>query len=164
MKKIQEQIQQKIKTLQQAEKLVNGWKTDQCKVVFTNGCFDLIHLGHLSYLMEAKALGDYLVIGLNSNASITRLKGDSRPVKDQSSRLTLLASLQYVDLVVLFEEDTPIKVIERLIPDVLVKGGDWQPQQIIGSNVVLENGGKVRSLPFLEGFSTTNYINKIQNR
>ncbi len=157
-----DQIRAKIKTLSEAERQVNSWKKRNKKVVFTNGCFDLIHLGHLSYLMEAKALGDYLVIGINSNASVARLKGTERPVKDQESRVTLMASMQFVDLVVLFDQDTPIELIEKMLPDILVKGGDWLPDQIVGSELVLEHGGAVLSLPFLEGFSTTNFINKIK--
>jgi len=159
---IQDQICRKIQGLTEGRTLVQQWKSNKEKIVFTNGCFDLIHGGHLQYLMEAKQLGQRLIVGINSNASVGRLKGFERPVKDQHSRVLLLASLQFVDLVIVFEEDTPIRLIEDLLPDILVKGGDWQPNQIIGSEVVMKNGGEVQSLPFLEGYSTTNYINKIK--
>lgn len=153
----------KIKTLPEAQKQVETWKATDQEIVFTNGCFDLIHKGHIHYLMEAKALADYLVVGINSNASVARLKGVERPIKDEASRVLLIAAMQFVDLVVVFEEDTPIKLIEGLLPDTLVKGGDWQPHQIVGSDVVLKHGGRVTSLSFLEGYSTTNYVDKIKN-
>jgi len=156
-------IYSKIQALQEAQHQVNEWRKEADKtIVFTNGCFDLIHKGHLDYLMEAKALADYLIVGINSNASVERLKGITRPIKDEQSRVLLIASLQFVDLVVVFEEDTPILLIEGLLPDVLVKGGDWKPHQIVGSDVVLKHGGEVISLSFLDGYSTTNYVNKIK--
>ncbi len=151
----------KIKHAAEAEKIVKDWQNAGMEVVFTNGCFDLIHIGHLKYLEEAKSLGQKLVIGLNSDASVSRLKGVSRPIKDVKNRSYLLACLQMVDLVVVFEEDTPLKLIEAIQPDILVKGGDWSVDQIVGSDYVLKKGGKVLSLQFLEGYSSTNLIEKI---
>lgn len=132
------------------------------KIVFTNGCFDILHVGHTRYLEEAKALGDVLVIGLNSDASVKRLKGPSRPIQNQSDRQELLLALRFVDYVFIFEEDTPLNLIKKINPQVLVKGGDWAPDQIVGSEFVLSNGGDVRSLPFSQGKSTTGIVGKIE--
>lgn len=141
---------------------VKQWKSSGEKIVFTNGCFDLIHYGHLHYLAEAAALGDRLIVGLNSDDSVKRLKGSQRPIKDETNRSFLLASLAVVDAVVLFTEDTPLHLIDLVRPNVLVKGGDWKPHQIVGSNIVLNDGGEVKSLAFVEGHSTTSLIEKIQ--
>ena len=132
------------------------------KVVFTNGCFDILHKGHVSYLNEAKSLGDILVIGLNSDQSVKRLKGESRPINDENDRKFLLENLKAVDFVFIFEEDTPYNLIKEVKPNVLVKGGDWKPEEIVGSDIVQSLGGEVRSLSFIQGHSTTNTINKIQ--
>ncbi len=137
------------------------WRAKEQKIVFTNGCFDLLHYGHLHYLSQARDLGDRLVIGLNSAASVSRLKGPHRPINDELTRTHLLAALAMVDAVVVFEEDTPLELIRMVQPDVLVKGGDWRPEQIVGSDVVLEKGGQVFSLPFIQGYSTTNIEQKI---
>lgn len=137
------------------------WRAKEQKIVFTNGCFDLLHYGHLHYLAQARDLGDRLVIGLNSAASVSRLKGPHRPINDELTRTHLLAALAVVDAVVVFEEDTPLELIRMVQPDVLVKGGDWRPEQIVGSDVVLEKGGQVFSLPFIQGYSTTNIEQKI---
>lgn len=142
--------------------MIRKWQNNGLEVVFTNGCFDLVHFGHLAYLAEAAAQGQKLVLGLNSDASVARLKGAHRPIKDQKNRAYLLASLEMVDLVVLFEADTPLELIETLQPDVLVKGGDWAVDQIVGSEIVLAKGGRVKSLTFVEGYSTTNLEQKIQ--
>jgi len=128
------------------------------RVVFTNGCFDLLHVGHVRYLKEARSLGDLLVVGLNSDLSVKQLKGPDRPLQSEDDRAEILSSLASVDYVVIFSEETPIKLIERLLPNVLVKGGDWPVDQIIGHEVVLANGGLVKSLHFVEGKSTTNLI------
>ena len=130
------------------------------KVVFTNGCFDILHKGHVSYLDRARRLGDVLVVALNSDASVSRLKGPDRPINGLRDRMEVMAALECVDFVVSFGEDTPLKTILKLRPDVLVKGGDWKPEQIVGSHEVLGWGGKVRSLRFIEGHSTTRIIEK----
>lgn len=144
-------------------KTLKRWSLRSSRVVFTNGCFDVLHLGHLHTLQKARELGDKLIVGLNSDASVKRLKGESRPVKDQATRAALLCAFSFVDLVVLFDEDTPYQLIECIQPDVLVKGGDWSKEQIIGSDVVLKKGGSVESIPYLEGYSSTNLINKIKS-
>lgn len=131
-------------------------------VVFTNGCFDLLHKGHVTYLEKARGLGNLLVVALNADASVRRLKGPSRPVNPLADRLEVIAALESVDYVTWFEDDTPLKLIEMLSPDVLVKGGDWKPSQIVGSKHVLAAGGKVRSLPYVAGRSTTRIIEKAQ--
>lgn len=132
-------------------------------IVFTNGCFDILHAGHVAYLSQAKALGDILVLGLNSDASVRRLKGVSRPVNTQDNRALVLAGLSAVDYVCIFEEDTPYELISEVLPDILVKGGDWAPSDIVGSDIVLARDGKVLSLDFIEGLSTTGIIQKLGN-
>lgn len=151
----------KLKNWNEAAKQVQSWKNQGLEVVFTNGCFDILHFGHIAYLQEAKAKGDKLVIGLNSDASVQILKGKHRPINDQKSRIAILDSLSFVDLVVLFEEETPLALITLLVPDILVKGGDYTIDKIVGANIVLENGGQVLSLQFVEGYSTTNLEQKI---
>lgn len=132
------------------------------KVVFTNGCFDLLHVGHVRYLQEARRLGDLLVIGVNSDASTKRLKGPTRPIQNENDRAEILAALACVDFTVIFEEDTPAKLIESVKPDVLVKGGDWKIDQIVGGDFVQSYGGKVMSLQFVDGKSTTKIIERAQ--
>lgn len=131
-------------------------------LVFTNGCFDIIHRGHIEYLNEAKSLGDFLLIGLNSDNSTKRLKGDTRPINNELDRAFVLSNLKCVDAVILFEEDTPYNLIKSVKPDFLVKGGDWREEQIAGADVVKEYGGKVISLKFVNSYSTTNIIDKIK--
>lgn len=133
------------------------------KIVFTNGCFDILHVGHLRYLQEARALGDFLIVGLNSDESVRRLKGPTRPIQTQSDRAELLLGLKCVDAVVIFGEDTPRLLIEQVRPDVLVKGGDWEVSQIVGSDFVQSYGGQVKSLPFHPGRSTSSIVEKILN-
>lgn len=147
---------------EQAVATVAHWRAGGERVVFTNGCFDLLHYGHVHYLAAARDCGHRLVVGVNADASVRRLKGLHRPIQDENTRLTVLAALACTDMVVLFTEDTPLSLIQALRPDVLVKGGDWQPQQIVGADFVLANGGEVRSLPFSQGFSTTNIEQKIR--
>jgi rfaE bifunctional protein nucleotidyltransferase chain/domain len=154
-------IETKIQSNDQITQTIARWRAEGDTIVFTNGCFDLLHYGHLHYLAAARNLGDRLVVGLNSAASVQRLKGPSRPINDEQTRTHLLAALEMVDAVVVFEADTPLELIERLQPDVLVKGGDWKPEQIVGSAAVLARGGQVRSLPFVAGYSTTNIEQKI---
>ena len=137
-------------------------KTKGMKIVFTNGCFDIIHPGHISYLKHARTLGDCLVVGLNSDNSVQRLKGPGRPINDQSVRAVVLSGLCHVDYVTVFEEDTPYNLIGLVRPDFLVKGGDWVSDEIVGADIVRSYGGKVLSLPFKKGFSTTNIIDKIK--
>jgi rfaE bifunctional protein nucleotidyltransferase chain/domain len=156
-----QKISSKIMDAAMAQKQVSGWQAAGLEVVFTNGCFDLLHFGHVHYLADARALGDKLVVGLNSTASVRRLKGAHRPINDLLTRQIVLAALEVVDLVVVFEADTPYELINLLKPDTLVKGGDWQPEQIVGSDLVLERGGQVLSLPFQDGYSTTNIESKI---
>ena len=138
------------------------WKQDGDKIVFTNGCFDLVHRGHVEVLANTADLGDKLIIGLNSDSSIQKLKGENRPIIDENSRAILLASLQFIDAIVLFSEDTPQKLIETIVPDILAKGGDYKVEEIAGNEVVLENGGSVILVPFIDGFSTTNIVDKIK--
>ncbi len=138
-------------------------KNKNKKIVFTNGCFDILHRGHVTYLNQAKALGDLLVIGLNSDASVKRLKGESRPINNEADRKFVLENLKSVDYVELFTEDTPLELIKKIQPSVLVKGGDWKIEQIVGSKEVLFYGGQVQSLSFVDGFSTTSTISKIKN-
>ncbi len=138
-------------------------ETQGKKVVFTNGCFDIIHRGHVTYLNEAKSLGDILVVGLNSDASVSRLKGPTRPVNHEEDRKFVMENLSAVDAVFIFTEDTPYNLIESIQPDVLVKGGDWKPEDIVGSDIVLAKGGEVKSLNFVDGFSTTKTIQKINS-
>lgn len=134
------------------------------KIVFTNGCFDILHLGHVEYLNEAKAQGDLLIIGLNSDASVKRLKGENRPINNENDRAKMLLNLKAVDCVQVFTNDTPLEIIQLINPKVLVKGGDWKPDQIIGSDHVLKNGGEVKSLMFKDGYSTTNLIKSVQGK
>lgn len=133
------------------------------KIVFTNGCFDLLHVGHITYLEEARKLGDVLIVGINTDESVKRLKGATRPVQVESDRCQILAALKSVDHTILFSEDTPLNLIKSVKPDVLAKGGDWKPEQIVGSEFVLALGGSVRSLNFVNGKSTTNIIEKAQS-
>ena len=143
---------------------VKSWQEEGKKVVFTNGVFDLLHIGHITYLAKAAELGDKLIIGLNSDSSVKRIKGEDRPVNDQNSRAALLAALFFVDAIALFEEDTPFNLITGLLPDILVKGADYSVDQIVGAKEVLANGGAVKTINFVEGYSSTSIINKIRNR
>ena len=145
----------------QSIELINKWKSEGKRVVFTNGCFDILHSGHIKYLSEAAALGDKLVIGLNSDSSVSRLKGSNRPIKSEECRADILAFMAEVDMVVIFDEDTPEALIKRIIPDILVKGGDWKIDEIVGADIVINNGGVVKSLSFLEGFSSTKIIDRM---
>ena len=143
---------------------VSGWQKEGKKVVFTNGCFDILHRGHVEYLNKARQLGDILVLGLNSDASVSRLKGPERPVVKESDRAFILSQLIAVDAVTIFEEDTPIPLIEKLKPDILVKGGDYRLDQVVGRELVEKYGGKVMTIAPVEGVSTTDLIGRIQTR
>ena len=133
-------------------------------IVFTNGCFDILHLGHIEYLAEAKSLGNYLIVGINSDASVRALKGEGRPINNQEYRQKMLLALKSVDQVEIFNEPTPINLIKKINPNFLVKGGDWPIETIVGHEFVIANGGTVKSLIFKEGFSTTNLISKLQGK
>jgi len=149
-------------SLSKACKQRNIWKEEGLRVVFTNGCFDLLHPGHITYLQDAKNLGDVLLLGLNDDASIQRLKGPSRPLNPLQDRACMLWALKSVDMVVAFSEDTPLNLITALMPDVLVKGGDYSVETIVGAEEVMQAGGHVQVIPFLEGYSSTGLIQRIQ--
>jgi len=143
--------------------LVKKWKNEGKKIVFTNGCFDILHAGHIDYLEKAKNLGDVLIVGLNSDTSIKRIKGKTRPVIPQEYRKRVLEGLRAVDLVIIFEEDTPERLIKEIKPDVLVKGGDWNIENIVGADFVQSYGGKVKTIEFIYDISTSKIIEKIIN-
>jgi rfaE bifunctional protein nucleotidyltransferase chain/domain len=154
-------IKNKIISSEQAKVKVKGLHEAGEKVVFTNGCFDIVHRGHVEYLSRAADFGDCLVIGLNTDASVSRLKGENRPIVDQESRAILLAALQFVDAVVYFDEDTPYELIKEIQPDILVKGSDYKVEDIVGYDIVTGRGGTVETIDFVEGFSTSDIIEKI---
>lgn len=164
-------IEKKIVDHENASWKVESWKVKKDKVVFTNGCFDILHKGHVTYLAEAASLGNRLVVALNTDDSVKRQgKGDDRPVNNEDARSIVMAALGFVDLVVFFDDDTPLDVIEKLKPDVLVKGADYDPNEtnkeaktyIVGSEIVHQNGGEVKAIPLVEGYSTTSIISKLQ--
>ncbi len=138
-------------------------KKEGKKVVFTNGCFDIVHYGHISYLEKARSLGDVLVIGINTDESVQRLKGPQRPITKEFDRARLLAAFEFVDAVTLFDDETPKELIAECLPSVLVKGSDYAIKDIVGANTVLENGGEVKTLDFVDGYSSSNVIKKIKN-
>ncbi|HIE07454.1 MAG TPA: D-glycero-beta-D-manno-heptose 1-phosphate adenylyltransferase [Desulfarculaceae bacterium] len=144
--------------------LIRDFQNKGKKIVFTNGCFDILHPGHTAYLAEAKALGDILVVGVNSDASVQRLKGYKRPIMPEQARAQLLAALAAVDFVTIFNEDDPYQLIKLLEPDILVKGGDWDTSAIVGRDLVTARGGSVQSLPFIDQYSTTSIIEEILNK
>lgn len=158
------ELTSKIKTLETIQGPVNTLKTQGKKIVFTNGCFDILHAGHVDIFQQARNLGDILVVGVNSDTSIKKIKGDSRPVVPQNQRLRVLAALESVDYVIAFDEDTPYRLIAAVAPDILVKGGDWPVKDIIGRDIVEKRGGKVLSIPLMAGISTTRIIEKIQEK
>ena len=147
--------QNKIYTKDILTKALFKWKFFGKKIVFTNGCFDLLHAGHIHSLSQAAALGDVLIVGLNSDASVKRLKGDHRPLQTETDRATILESLYMVDAVIIFENDTPLEIIKFILPDVLAKGGDYSPETVVGAKEVIENGGRVEIIPLIPGLSTT---------
>ncbi len=132
------------------------------KIVFTNGCFDILHAGHIHYLKEAKKLGDFLLVALNSDESVKKIKGDKRPLVSEKNRMIVMEALYFVDFVTLFNEETPYDLIKMILPDVLVKGGDWDIEKIVGKDIVERNGGTVLNIPFKDAFSTTSIIEKIR--
>ena len=153
-----------IKTLEEMKQIRQLLKNQNKKVVFTNGCFDLIHAGHIDYLTKAKALGDVMIVGLNTDASVMRIKGSKRPILNETERSFIISNIKPVDYVVLFNEDTPGMLIEELLPDILVKGADWEIENIVGKDVVLANGGEVKTIEFINDQSTSNIIKIIVDR
>jgi len=143
---------------------ISKWQSEGNKVVFTNGCFDILHLGHIDYLEKARGKGDKLIVGLNTDNSVSRLKGPERPLNVEHARARLLAALEFVDAVTFFEEDTPYELIKSVKPDILVKGSDYLAENIIGADIVMENGGSVETIDLIEGFSTTSLIDKIKTQ
>jgi len=154
----------KIVTENQLKHLLAVWRFKDDVIVFTNGCFDLLHPGHISYLEKARTLGDRLIVGLNSDESVKRLKGSGRPVNNQQDRARLLAALQCVDAVVVFEEDVPARLIEEVKPDILVKGGDYSLDQVVGASYVQSYGGRVEILPYVSGYSSSNILEKLKHQ
>lgn len=154
-------MNQKILSLDDLRLELDARREKKTRIVFTNGCFDLLHVGHIRYLQEARRMGDLLVVGINSDASVNRLKGPSRPIQPEQDRAEILAGLACVDYVVSFDEDTPIVLIERLKPDVLVKGGDWPLDEIVGRDVVERSGGTVATISYVKGISTSELIQRI---
>ncbi len=152
----------KVCASEKIETTISQLKAEGKKIVFTNGCFDLLHVGHIRYLQEAKKLGDALIVGINSDASVKRLKGPTRPVQNEQDRAEILAALEAVDATILFTEDTPENLIHKVKPDILVKGGDWKIESIVGAPFVMSYGGKVMSLQFVDGKSTTKIIENAQ--
>jgi rfaE bifunctional protein nucleotidyltransferase chain/domain len=157
-----QKITNKIHSWESIKMKKDKWKAEEKKLVFTNGCFDILHLGHIDYLSKAADLGDKFMIAVNSDESTRRLKGQNRPIQDEHARMMMLAAMEFVDAVVLFEEDTPKEIIEFIQPDVLVKGGDYSEETIVGADTVKKAGGDVHIIPFLEGYSTTSIEQKIK--
>jgi rfaE bifunctional protein nucleotidyltransferase chain/domain len=153
---------QKILSLNQAIAWATSCQNQGLEIVFSNGCFDILHLGHIDYLEKAAALGDRLIVALNTDASVKRLKGESRPINDEWARSRMMAALAFVDAVILFDEDTPFDLISALKPDILVKGSDYAIENIVGADFVINQGGRVETIALVEGFSTTGLINKLK--
>jgi rfaE bifunctional protein nucleotidyltransferase chain/domain len=156
------QSSQKIASRQELKSRIKQWQSEGLKVVFSNGCFDIVHLGHIDYLEKARSMGDKLVIGLNSDSSVRKLKGENRPVNDVYARSRMLAAFGFVDGVTVFEEETPQDLIAYLLPDILVKGSDYTIESIVGADTVIANGGEVKTIDLVEGFSTSKLIEKIK--
>jgi rfaE bifunctional protein nucleotidyltransferase chain/domain len=152
----------KLYTKESISPVITDWKTNNQKIVFTNGCFDILHRGHVEYLAKAKDLGDKLIIGLNTDDSVKRLgKSPDRPINNEETRAIVLSALECVDAIVLFNEDTPLQLITLILPNVLVKGSDYQIENIVGYKEVTENGGEVKTIDFVQGFSTTSILKKL---
>ena len=153
---------EKILSVINAKILTNKWKENGETIVFTNGCFDILHRGHIDYLNKAAELGTKLIVAVNSDESVKKLKGKNRPIQDEISRTEILASLACTDAVVIFDEETPYSLIKMIKPDILVKGSDYKTEEIVGNDIVTQNGGKVKLIDFLEGYSTSNIEKKIK--
>lgn len=158
-----EKLHDKLKPAIALKEIVQTWQNQGQKIVFTNGCFDLMHTGHITYLAKAADLGDKLIVGLNADVSVKKLKGEDRPVNNEIARASLLAALFFVDAVVLFEEETPLNLITTLMPDILAKGGDYQVENIVGATEVISHGGEVKIIDFVAGFSSSALIDKIKS-
>ena len=158
-----EVIQSKIYDESEFDRLINRWRFKDQKIVFTNGCFDILHLGHIQYLAEAADFGDRLIVGLNSDESVKKLKGEDRPINNEEARSMILAALHFVDAVYVFKEETPLELIKTIKPDVLVKGGDWKEQDVVGADFVKSNDGEVKIIDFVEGYSTTAIAQKLNS-
>ena len=156
-------INNKIFDLQLLMKKIEKWKSENKKIVFTNGCFDLIHLGHIEVIARSADLGDILIIGVNTDNSIKRLKGENRPIVEEISRAKQLAALEFVDAVVFFDEDTPIDLIKMIKPNLITKGGDYNSDQVIGNDIVAQNNGEIIIIPLTQGYSTTSILEKIKD-
>lgn len=157
-------LKTKLKPLDIIKSEIQALQQQGKKIVFTNGCFDILHAGHVNIFLQARNLGDALVVAVNSDISIKKIKGEKRPVVTQEQRMQVLAALESIDYVVIFEEKTPLKIIKELQPDILVKGGDWPIETIVGKEIIEKKGGKVLSIPLMEGISTTNIIEEIKKR
>ncbi len=157
-----ESIQHKIMSTARLSETLNSWREEGCKIVFTNGCFDILHLGHIDYLARAADFGQRMVIGVNTDASVSRIKGPTRPINDEKSRTLLLAAMEFVSAVVLFDEPTPYELIRIVQPDVLVKGADYRPEDIVGYDIVTARAGQVVTIPFVPGYSTTSIEQRIR--
>ena len=158
-----EKIYDKILDDNSLDERLKLWRDEGRTIVFSNGCFDILHRGHVEYLSKAADLGDILIIGLNTDDSVRRLKGPSRPVNDEKARAVVLAALEFVDAIMFFEEDTPYNLIKRVQPDVLVKGKDYKAEDIVGYDIVTAKGGKVETIELVEGFSTTKIVNSLKS-
>ncbi|MBN1598029.1 MAG: D-glycero-beta-D-manno-heptose 1-phosphate adenylyltransferase [Bacteroidales bacterium] len=156
-------VTQKVLDLNSLNRILAFWKFKDYKVVFTNGCFDILHRGHIEYLAKAASLGDKLIVGLNTDSSVKRIKGKGRPVQDELTRALILASLSFVDHVVMFDEDTPYNLIKTVNPDIIVKGADYNPEEIVGYDIVKAKGGEIVTIEMVKGHSTTSVINKIND-
>jgi D-glycero-beta-D-manno-heptose 1-phosphate adenylyltransferase len=155
-------IKSKIIDFNNLDSYLAYWKFKNFKLVFTNGCFDIIHRGHIEYLAQAANYGDILIIGLNTDSSVRRIKGESRPVQDEFARAITLASLQFINAVVLFDEETPYNLINKIQPDILIKGSDYKPENIVGYDIVKAKGGEIVTIDFIDGYSTTSIIEKLK--
>lgn len=155
-------IQNKILGSNELEATLKQWRQSNFKIVFTNGCFDILHRGHVEYLAKAASFGDVMILGLNSDKSVRSIKGPERPVQDERTRSMVMASLQFVSAVTLFNDDTPYELIKQVRPDFLVKGADYKPEDIVGYDILMENGGAVKTIELVEGHSTTGIINKLK--
>ena len=163
MSKKLNKLKAKILNIKDLAKIINEWRLNGDKIVFTNGCFDLIHLGHLEILARSADLGDKLIVGINSDMSIKKIKGNSRPIIEEDSRAKQLAAIEFIDAVILFNEDTPYNLINILKPDVLTKGGDYKKNDIVGNQLMNKEHGKVVIIPLTQGYSTTSILEKIKN-